>query len=141
MNYFILIACCVLSLCVCSLGLKGFVSLERYRPSTTSRLHMSSSQSLLGERLDSVTNQLNFVSGNNVNSDIFSSDPSYMGIQDLLQQAMFNHELAVTCTVSIMVGLGFMIFKQLAESDGKIGIGEYWFTFLLLGDLAYSIKG
>ena len=153
MNLFLFV-CCILSLCVGSLGFRGFVSPGRSRPATTSSLHMSSSSSsLLGGRFDTVTTQMNALSDKSVSvntfpsdprvfsGNIFGSDPSSMGIQDLLHQAVVNHEIAVTCTVTIMVGLGYMIIQQLLESDGKIGIGEYWFTFLLLGDLAYSIKG
>ena len=61
-----------------------------------------------------------------------------MGMQNLLQRALLEHEISVGITTALMVGLGVFLGIQ-AKYDR--GLGEYWFTLLIIFDLAYSIGG
>ena len=140
MNHFLLFACCVSMSCTVGFGFKGFVPPKLRRQSTTSRLTMSSSSALgVGDDFKAFATSVNAIGAGSVNNDIINTDPQPLGIQDILHQALVNHELAVSCTALIMAGIGYMLFRQLSEE--KRGIGDYWFTIILLGDLAYSIKG
>ena len=126
-NAVTLIAVCVLCLFVGGLGFGlGSKALNTKR-TTSSSLLMANAPG----GLESFATQLNALT--NINTE-----PQFLGIQDLLQQSLLNHELAVSFNVAIMAGIGYMLLRQL--SQGKEGIHEYWFTIILLGDLAYSIN-